>query len=419
MDTGIVILITLIGCAFFSGLEIAFLTSNKLKIELDTKQGELGAKIFSPFVKKPSRFISTMLLGNSISIVIYGIYSEEVLEHFFEQYFHNYGVVFVFKTLISTLFVLIIAEYLPKALFSLNPNRSLTIFSIPFIIVYYVLFPFVWFTMFISEGLINLFGGKGEDHGARKFSRVDLDNYVNRFGIADHSEDKEKIDHEIQIFQNALEFPTVKVRECMIPRPEIIAIEVEENIEELKKKFIGTGVSKVIVYRDSIDNVIGYVHTYEMFKNPESIKTILLPISVFPESMQAREALDLFIKEHRSIGVVLDEFGGTAGLVTMEDLMEEIFGEIDDEHDKEELTEQVINEREFSFSGRLEIDYINQKYNLELPFSEEYETLAGLILNNHESIPQKGEIIDVGDFRFKIIQVDKRKIELIHLEILT
>lgn len=418
MDSSVVILLTLIGCAFFSGLEIAFLTANKLKIELDTKQGELGAKIFSPFVKKPSRFISTMLLGNSISIVVYGIYSEEVLEHFIEQYVQNYWAVFAFKTVISTLFVLIVAEYLPKALFSLNPNRSLTIFSVPYIIVYYLLFPFVWFTMFISEGLINMLGGKGEDHGARKFSRIDLDNYVNRFGAIDHTEDKEKIDHEIQIFQNALEFPSIKVRECMVPRPEIIAIEVEEDIKELKEKFISTGVSKVIVYRDNIDNIIGYVHTYEMFKSPESIKTILLPIVVFPESMQAREALDMFIKEHRSIGIVLDEFGGTAGLVTMEDLMEEIFGEIDDEHDKEELTEQILNEKEYSFSGRLEIDYINQKYNLNLPYSEEYETLAGLILNHNENIPQKGEIIDVENFRFKITQVDKKRIELVHLEVL-
>ncbi|MCC7050755.1 MAG: HlyC/CorC family transporter [Bacteroidia bacterium] len=416
MSTGLIILLSLIGCTFFSGLEIAFLMANKLKIELDTKQGTLSGKIFSPFVKKPSRFISAMLLGNSISIVIYGIYSEQIIEHHLANYLTNYWIIFLLKTIITTLFVLLVAEYIPKALFSLNPNKSLQIFALPFVVIYYLLFPFVWITMFISEGLINLSGAKNEHRDRGKFSRVDLDNYVNSFGSSVKIEDRDKVDHEIQIFQNALEFPNVKVRECMIPRTEIISIEIEDDISLLKEKFISTGVSKVLVYRDTIDNIIGYVHTYEMFKNPETIKSVLLPISVFPESMQAREALDNFIHERRSIGVVLDEFGGTAGLVTMEDLMEEIFGEIDDEHDKKELTELKINKTEFIFSGRLEIDYLNEKYALNLPASENYETLAGLIIHRHEDIPAVGKIIEIDNFTFTIQQVDKRRIETVKIK---
>jgi CBS domain containing-hemolysin-like protein len=291
----------------------------------------------------------------------------------------------------------------------------LQIFAAPFIFFYYLLFPVIWFTIALSEGLIHLTGTKTEDANRGKFSRIDLDNYVNSFGNHNQPVDKEKIDHEIQIFQNALEFPNIKVRECMIPRTEIIAAEVDDDINVLKEKFISTGVSKVVIYRDTIDNVIGYVHTYEMFKKPESIKSVLLPISVFPESMLAHEALDNFIKERRSIGVVIDEFGGTAGIVTMEDLMEEIFGEINDEHDKEELTERVLSSEEFIFSGRLEIDYLNEKYNLNLPYSENYETLAGLIIHYYEDIPAVNEIIEIENFTITILQVDKKRIETVKL----
>lgn len=415
MDSTFVILITLISCAFFSGMEMAFLTSNKLKIELESKQGVVSARIFSMFINQPSKFISTTLLGNCIAIVIYGLYSEALLEPFIEHYTESKVAIILLKTLLSTLFILIIAEYIPKALFSINPNGALSLFAIPFIIVYVALFPFVWITMNLSELILKLFGQSNlHNHGA-KFSRVDLDNYMKSFS-ADY-EDKEKVDHEIQIFQNALDFSSVKIRECMIPRPEMIAMDLDESIEDLKKKFIETKLSKIIIYRDSIDNVIGYAHAHELFSRPVSIKSILLPVSVFPESMPAQEVMDNLIRERRSVGIIIDEYGGTAGMITMEDVMEEIFGEIEDEHDKEELTEQKISESEYLFSGRVEIDYINEKYGLNLPVSDDYETLGGLIFKHHESIPHKGEMIVLEDssFKFIIISVKRRGIDTVRL----
>ena len=414
MDDSIVIIITLVSCAFFSGLEIAFLTSNKLQIELDAKQEKFTAKIYSQFVKQPSRFISTTLLGNSIAIVIYGLYSEEMLEPAIALYTHSHVLILLLKTLLSTVFILLVAEYIPKALFSINPNRSLNLFALPFIIVYFLLYPFVWFTMKLSEGILKLFGSSHHEHKGMQFKRIDLDNYVNSFST--DYKDKEKMDHEIEIFQNALEFSEVKIRECMIPRTEIVSVEVDEPISVLKNKFIETGLSKLLIYRDSIDNVIGYVHTHEMFHFPQSIKSVLLPISVFAESVPAQEVLDSFLRERRTVGLIIDEYGGTAGMVTLEDVMEEIFGAIDDEHDQDDLTERKIDEDNYTFSGRLEVDYINNKYNLNLPISEEYETLAGLIIKYSENIPHKGEEVMLEpNFKFKMLSVTKMRIDMVHL----
>ena len=414
MDDSIVIIITLVSCAFFSGLEIAFLTSNKLQIELDAKQEKFTAKIYSQFVKQPSRFISTTLLGNSIAIVIYGLYSEEMLEPAIALYTHSHVLILLLKTLLSTVFILLVAEYIPKALFSINPNRSLNLFALPFIIVYFLLYPFVWFTMKLYEGILKLFGSSHHEHKGMQFKRIDLDNYVNSFST--DYKDKEKMDHEIEIFQNALEFSEVKIRECMIPRTEIVSVEVDEPISVLKNKFIETGLSKLLIYRDSIDNVIGYVHTHEMFHFPQSIKSVLLPISVFAESVPAQEVLDSFLRERRTVGLIIDEYGGTAGMVTLEDVMEEIFGAIDDEHDQDDLTERKIDEDNYTFSGRLEVDYINNKYNLNLPISEEYETLAGLIIKYSENIPHKGEEVMLEpNFKFKMLSVTKMRIDMVHL----
>lgn len=411
----IIIIITLVSCAFFSGLEMAFLTSNKLKIELERKQGKWGAKIFSNFVKEPSKFISTILLGNCIAIVVYGIYAEEMLEPYIARYTNSEILIFISKTLLSTIFILLTAEFVPKTIFSINPNKALNIFALPFIIIYYVLYPLVYFTIGITELILKNFS-KGDGHHARiKFGKVDLENYVQAIGTT--NEENVNIDHEVKIFKNALAFSEVKARECMIPRTEITAMEVEESIEDLKNKFIETGLSKIIIYRDSIDNIIGYVHSVELFNFPKNIKSLLLPVIIIPETMPVNEVLTSFIQQRKSVAIVMDEFGGTSGMLTMEDVMEEIFGEIEDEYDIDSPMEKVLSENEYVFAGRLEVDYLNNKYQLNLPIGEEYETLAGLIIHVHQSIPEKHQVIKSGKYEFTILGVSKRRIETVKLSV--
>ena len=411
----LIILITLVSCAFFSGLEIAFLTSNKLKIELQRKQGNLSGKIFSRFVKEPSKFISTILLGNCIAIVVYGIYAEELLEPYIMYYTDSEVLIFISKTALSTIFILLTAEFIPKTIFSINPNRALNVFAVPFIIAFYILYPLVYFTIGVTELLLKNFS-KGGAHTSRlNFGKVDLENYVQT--IASTNEENAHIDHEVKIFKNALSFSEVKARECMIPRNEIIAIEVDESIEVLKQKFIETGLSKIIIYRDSIDNIIGYIHSVELFSFPQSIKSLLLPVIIVPETMPANEVLSSFIQQRKSVAVVIDEFGGTSGMLTMEDVMEEIFGEIEDEHDVDAPVEKVINSNEYIFAGRLEVDYLNNKYQLDLPVKEEYETLAGCIIHAFQSIPEKHQVIKLDKFEFTILNVSGRRIETVKLTI--
>lgn len=416
LDPILIICLALITCAFFSGLEIAFLTANKFKIELERKQGVISAKIFSNFIKEPSRFITTILLGNSISIVVYGMYAEDFLEPYIAGFTASEPLIFFLKIVFSTIFILLTAEYIPKSLFSVNPNRILSIFAIPFIIIYYLLFPLVWVTMTLSEFVINRFSKGGGHHGKLTFGKVDLENYletINQVG----GENENDVEHEVKIFQNALSFSEVKARDCMVPRAEITAIDVESNIEELKHKFIETGFSKLIVYKDTTDNVIGYVHSSELFKYPESIKYLLLPVLIVPESKPANEVLTTLIQQRKSLAIVVDEFGGTAGMITMEDIIEKIFGDIEDEHDDEAPAEREISPNEYVFASRLEIDYLNNKYNLNLPESEEYETLAGLILHHAQSIPEKNQVIKFDVFTFSILNVSKKRIELVKLEI--
>ncbi len=411
-----IILLTLITCAFFSGLEIAFLTANKLKIELDKNQGVLSAKIFSNFIKHPSRFISTTLLGNCISIVIYGIYSEEYLEPIIEQFIHSAPIIFVIKIALSTVFILLTAEYIPKSLFSINPNFTLHIFAIPFIIIYYLLYPLVFITMNISEFIINRFAGSSHTAQQLSFGKVDLENYLNTVNnTADANNNN--VDHEVKIFQNALVFSQLKARDCMVPRTEIAGIEVNSDIETLQRKFADTGFSKIILYRDSIDNIIGYVHSLELFSKPTQLKALMLPVVIVPESKSAQETLTLMLQQRRSVAIVLDEFGGTAGLITTEDIIEEIVGDVEDEHDDDMPIERTINEKEYVFSSRLEIDYLNEKYALKLPNNIKYETLAGLIIHHSQSIPQKNDVIRVGNFIFTILSVSQKRIELVKLNI--
>ncbi len=410
-----VILAMLILSAFFSGMEIAFVSANKLKIELDGKQGDFFAQIIARFLKKPSRFIGAMLVGNNIALVVYGIYMAKLLEPKIAAYTESDFLILLLQTLVSTIIILITAEFLPKTLFRINPNLVLRFFAFPLLLIYWLLLLPMLLIIGLSEMLIKLFSPNLNMDDELNFGRVDLEHFI-REGTENSDEDEE-VEHEIQIFQNALDFSKVKARECMVPRTEVVAMDIEDSIENLQAKFIETGLSKIMIYRDNIDNVIGYTHSFELFKNPDSIKAILLPIPIIANSMPANEILENLLKQKRSVAVVVDEFGGTSGILTIEDVIEEIFGEIEDEHDKEDLIENRINEQEFLFSARLEVDYINQEYNLNLPENDNYETLAGLIIDYHESIPIMNEVIGMEDFVFTVKKVYENKIDLIHLKV--
>ncbi len=402
--------------AFFSGMEIAFISANRLRIELQVKKGNFSGKVYSRFLKYPSRFIGSMLIGNNISLVIYGITMAGVIEPILSGWMKNDFWILLFQTIIATTLVLVTAEFIPKILFRINPNQALAIFSIPALLIYYLLYPFVRIIIGISEFIlikvfqVTLF----EDN--LEFGRIDLDQYLSDSHARDEKGNEEP---EIQIFKNALDFSKVKLRDCMVPRTEIAALSIDDNISKLKEKFVETGLSKILIYRNNIENIIGYTHSFEIFNNPVNITSILLPISLVPESMTANTMLSTFLKQQRSIAVVIDEFGGVSGIVTIEDVIEEIVGEIDDEHDKQELLEQMINEQEYLFAGRLEIGYLNEKYDLKLPESDEYETLSGLITHHHESIPRLNEVIDIGVFQFIVTKVNETRIEDTSLKILT
>jgi CBS domain containing-hemolysin-like protein len=410
----------LVASAFSSGMEIAFITSNKLKIELDRKQGVFAADIIAHFVRHPKMFIATMLVGNNIALVIYGLYMGEAIVHLFEvntpafaAALGEYGML-ITQTLLSTVIVLVFGEFIPKAIFSINPNRWLNLFAIPVLIWYVVLWIFASFITLISDLFLRIFVRTKSSNEVVEFGRIDLDHYLSE---ATGNIDRTKaIDHEIQIFQNALDFSKVKVRDCFVPRNEIVGIEITQSVEELKKLFIETRLSKILVYRENIDHIIGYVHSFELFKKPEMIQHILRPVEIVPEPMPANEILETFIKNKKSIAVVVDEYGGTAGIVTMEDIVEEIFGEIEDEHDKEETTEKIIDEKNFEFSARLDIDYLNEKYNLGLPENnEQYDTLGGLLLHIYEDIPEEGDIIEHENFTFVASKVSETRIELVKI----
>ncbi|MDX1650986.1 MAG: hemolysin family protein [Brumimicrobium sp.] len=411
----LIIVASLVASAFFSGMEIAFVTANRLKIELDRKKGSFSGRILSDFVKHDSRFIATMLLGNNIALVVYGIWMAQLMEPWISDLvFGNEALILTVQTLLSTLLILFTAEFLPKATFQINPNRLLQALSFPLVVLYAVLFPLTMFTMFLSSGILKIFNIDTKN-GETAFSKVDLDNYVR--DLNERMNDENELDNEMQILQNALGFASIKARDCMIPRTDIVALEIECSIDELKAKFLETGLSKIVIYRDTIDNIIGYVHSFELFKKPARIKEILIPISFVPEAIPAKDLLELFAKQHGNIAVVVDEFGGTSGLVTIEDVVEEIFGDIEDEHDTDELIEQKISDKAFLFSARQDIDYINETYDLELDESSEYETLGGLVLHHLESIPEEGTVLELDNYSITIEAVSDRKIELIRVEI--
>lgn len=410
------IIISLILSAFFSGMEIAFITANKFRIELDKKQDLLSSGIIKIFTKNPGQYIATMLVGNNIALVIYGLYFAKLIEPYILLYTQNSIWLLLIQTVISTGLILITAEFLPKTIFRQSSNFFLNIFAFPVLIFYIFFYPIAKFTVIFSNTIIKLlFKTNVNNNEHQTFGRIDLNNFLS---IGENENiNAENVEHEVKIFKNALDFSKVKVRECYVPRNEIIVIDIEEKIDKVKEILIKTKVSKILVYKDTIDNIIGFIHTLDIYKKAKTIKAALNKIIIVPETMPANKLLNKFIKSHQSVALVVDEFGGTSGMVTMEDIIEEILGEIEDEHDTIELFEQQISDKEFILSGRIEIDYLNSKYNLQIPNSSNYETIAGLILNIHEQIPKKGEIIEQGNLKFEIIKVEGPKIQKIKLTI--
>ena len=411
----IYILIAMLFSALFSGMEIAFVTANRLKIELSSKKGVFSGKILSFFLKNPAKFISAMLIGNNVALVIYSILMAKLLEPIiYEKITANDFIVLLIQTIISTILILFFSEFLPKSLLRINPNKALTIGAIPLQIVYVVLYPFTLLVLGVSNLILKLFRVDTSESDMA-FTKIDLEHFMTN--IQQKKEEGEDVDNEIQIFKNALDFSSVKARDCMVPRTDLVAMDIEIPLATIRDKFIETGLSKILIYRDSIDNIIGYIHSKELFKKPKTVKSILLPISIIPESMPANQILQEFITLRKSVAVVVDEFGGTSGIITTEDIIEEIFGDIEDEHDNEELTEIKIDEDLYQFSARLEIDYINEKYMLDLPESDDYETLAGLIISIDESIPEKDEIIRHNGLEIKIDKVSNNKIDLVTIRV--
>lgn len=417
MDVTLVIIFTLIFSAFFSGMEIAFVSANKLKVELDKSKGLVSAKILSGFLQRPSSFIGAMLLGNNISLVIFGIAMAAVLDPILDQYLpsflHSEVILLLLQTLLSTLLILILAEFLPKVLFRINPNGLLNVFAVPAYLLYLFLYPLIYLFIGFSEFLLKKVLGLNLGIQGYQFSALDLDEYIRDF-FHPEAEPREG-EQEIQMIQNVMDFHITKVRECMVPRNEIIAIDESDPLSDVKQLFLDSGHSKVLAYKGTIDNMTGYVHLFDLFSKPTDISKVIRPVIFVPETITASNVLNLLIDQRRSVAVVVDEFGGTSGMVTTEDLIEEIFGEINDEFDLDEFTEKKINPNEYVFAGRLEIDYINREYGLGLPESDEYETLAGLIIHYHQSIPSVEEQIVFDKLTFTIMNASETRIEKVHL----
>ncbi|MBX2946636.1 MAG: HlyC/CorC family transporter [Cyclobacteriaceae bacterium] len=414
----LLILLSLAFSFFFSGIEIAFLSANKLQLELQAKQGSISGKIFSKFIKKPSLFIGTTLIGNTIALVLYGIFMAQLLEPRLQLWlpdpFQNEVTILIIQTLAATILVLVTAEFLPKSLFLINPNLMLTALAVPFNILYYFLFPLVISIVSLSKFVITKIFRTEYSDEKPVFGLTDLNHYLKNMLRVKHED--EDIELDKKIFHNALEFKSVRVRECMIPRTEIIAVEIQDGMEKLRKAFVESGHSKILIYKDSIDDVIGYCHSSELFKKPTRIEDILTPIIIVPETILANELMIRFINERKSLALVVDEFGGTSGLVSMEDVIEEIFGEIEDEHDEDDLVEQQLDKHTWLLSARLEIDYLNDTYNWNLPTGE-YETLGGLILSYREDLPQPGETISIPPYSFTVQSTLDNRIDTLRITV--
>jgi CBS domain containing-hemolysin-like protein len=414
MDSvSLILVFTLLFSAFFSGMEIGFISSNRLKVELDRSKGTINGRILGFFYSGESRFIAMLLLGNNAVLVVFGIFAANLLNPILVSWgIQGEVLILLIQTLVSTILVLIVAEFVPKALVQINPNNFLKFAALPMFVIYWILYIPTEIILFLSNVILKLLGHVDEST-EKVFSKIDLEHYVQ--DLKERIKEEQDFGNEMQILQNALDFSNLKARDCMIPRTEIVSLEVTESVLDLQKLFVNTGLSKILIFRDSIDNIIGYVHSFEMFKKPTSITQILLPIAFVPSAIPGKELLELFTKQSGNIAVVVDEYGGTAGMITIEDVIEEIFGEIEDEHDKEDWIEEVISSKEWNFSARADIDYINDTYHLHLPEHEEYDTLGGLIIYHLESIPEKGASLELDDFTFAIEEVSDRRIEMVRI----
>lgn len=411
----IVILCALLFSAFASGMEMAFVSANRLKVELDRSKGSFFGKILGQFYGNEGHFLATILLANNLALVIFGIYIAKLLNPVIESWgVHSEYMILLIQTVLSTLLVLIVAEFVPKAIIQLNPNGFVKWGSSPMFLLYWILYVPTRLVVILSHGFLRLFGVEVQ-RSEKVFSKTDLQHFV--ADVNERMEEESDLGNEIQILQNALDFSRVKARDCMIPRTEMVAIDVDETIEALSALFIETRLSKILVYRDSIDNIIGYVHSFEMFRKPQGIKQLLRPISFVPEAIPGKELLEMFTKQSSSIAVVVDEYGGTSGIITIEDVIEEIFGEIEDEHDDDDWVEEQLSEKSFRFSARADISYLNRTYGFDLPESDGYETLGGLVINELESIPEAGTSVELDHATMFIEEVTDRRIELIRLEL--
>ena len=410
------LIVTMAFSAFFSGMEIAFVSSNRLRAEMDREKNGLAQRAIDVFYRHPNNFVSTMLVGNNIALVVYGI----LFAHIFDAtlfYPLSDGMRVTADTLLSTVVVLFTGEFLPKTIFKSNPNTMLTVFALPAYICYLVLYPISRFATLLSRGLLRIIGVKiPKKIDDKEFTKVDLD-YLVQSSI-DNAKDEDEIEEEVKIFHNALDFADTKVRDCMVPRTEIDAIDIDDcTLEELKSKFIESGHSKIIVYREDIDHIIGYIHSSEMFKHVSDISKHIQEMPYVPETMAARKLMQIFLQQKKSLGVVVDEFGGTSGIVSLEDIVEEIFGDIEDEHDNTKYVAKQLNDGDYMLSARLEIEKVNELFDLNLPESDDYMTVGGLILHEYQSFPKLNEIVKIGRFEFKIIKNTMTKIELVRLKV--
>lgn len=420
--TFIYLIISMVFSAYFSGMEIAFVSSNKLRFEMDkSEDNNIINKILSLFYRHSNNFISTMLVGNNIALVVYGILSAKIIDSLVIKPLGleiSELIDLAIQTIISTAVILVTGEFIPKTLFKINPNSTLRIFALPTFIFYILLYPISRFSTSLSNLFIRIGGMKIEEEKSKKaFTKIDLDNLI-QTSIEDEGE--EEVENEVKIFQNALDFSSIKIRDCIVPRTEIFAVEDTMEIDELKSKFIESGKSKLIVFKDSIDNIIGYIHSAEMFRITDSNwQSLIREIPIVPETMAGQKLMKIFIQSKKSLAVVVDEFGGTAGIISLEDLVEEIIGDIEDEHDTSNYIAKEVGEKEYVLSARLEIEKVNELFGLELPESEDYITVGGLILNEYQSFPKLNEIIRIKDYQFKIIKVASTKIELVRLKVLS
>ena len=405
----IIILTTLVLSAFFSGFEIAYVSSNKVHLEILKKQEGVIANVLTKLTRKPSKLLATMLVGNNVALVVYGFEMGKVMTALLPDFFQNV----LWHTIISTLIILITAEFMPKVFFQIYANQLLKLFAIPAYFFYLLFYPLSSLVMWISDFVLRVFFKTKGDYVPLSFTKVELVDYISE--QLENVPKKEEMDSEVQMFQNALEFSGVKAREIMIPRTEIVAVELNESIENLIATFVASGFSKILIYNENIDDILGYVHSFDMFKKPKNIKEVLIPIVNIPETIQINEVLNILTRKRKSMAVVLDEYGGTSGIVTLEDIVEELFGEIEDEHDKDNFIEEQLSETEYLFSARLEVEYLNETYHLEIPESEEYETLGGFIVLHNEGIPTQGELIQIPPFSFVIEACSQTKIETVRL----